>query len=225
MQKIYFIALFLTFYFISAYCTNIQGPAPQAGQTSGQKGAYMGQPKITKDELSVPYASPKSFNKLPKKRVMSSYNQRKNISNRIRNSNNQRRDLPSRRRTLSNRRGTLPSRRKTLSNRRRTLSSSRRTLSNKRRNLSNRRRTLSNRRRTLPSRRRNYKRRSSNNQRRNMRRNSNRNSRNSERVVKKKVFTLIKVAKEYKEILSEISSDKKILKKKLEDIIDKYMDF
>ena len=58
-----------------------------------------------------------------------------------------------------------------------------------------------------------------------MRRNSNRNSRNSERVVKKKVFTLIKVAKEYKEILSEISRDKKVLKKKLEDIIDRYMDF
>ena len=48
---------------------------------------------------------------------------------------------------------------------------------------------------------------------------------NSERVFKNKINSLIRAAREYKEILSEISSDKKLLKKKLEDIIDRYMDF
>ena len=175
MQKIYFIALFLTFYFISAYSTDIEGPAPQAGQTSGQNGAYMGPRKFGPISLKV-----KSLGDLKKfsRGIVRSPFLKRYVA---RNS-------------------------KFFNNRRFSSYNQRRKLSNQRRNFYNRRESLYNRRRNSYNRR-------------------GRNTAHPNRVFKKKVFYLIRKAKQYKEILSEISSDKKILKKKLEDIIDRYMDF
>ena len=177
MQKIYFIALFLTFYFISAYSTNIQGPAPQAGQTSGQNGAYMGPRKLGPISLKVKSFSLGDLKKFSRGIVRSPFFKRYGARNS-----------------------------KFFNNRRISSYNQRRKLSNQRRNSYNRRESIYNRRRNSYNRR-------------------GRNTAHPNRVFKKKVFSLIRKAKQYKEILSEISSDKKILKKKLEDIIDRYMDF